>query len=61
MFLTVCTKWWYESYEKGRKNSKPELAVLSSRYAKMKLKKGETVYFKSFWTGGKHQYSVKIK
>ncbi len=34
---------------------------LYSRYVKIKLKKGETIYMNSYWTGGKHQYTLKIK
>ena len=47
------------TYTKGRKIK--AASDLHTRYAKISLKKGETIYIKTFWTGGKHSYSLKIK
>ena len=57
--LNMCSKAWYNTYTKGRKIK--AASDLHTRYAKISLKKGETIYIKSFWTGGKHSYSLKIK
>ena len=57
--LNVCSKVWYNAYIKGKKITKR--SELYSRYAKISLKKGETIYIESFWTGGPHSYSLKIK
>lgn len=57
--LNMCSKAWYNTYTKGRKIK--AASDLHTRYAKISLKKGETIYIKTFWTGGKHSYSLKIK
>lgn len=57
--LNMSSKIWYDKFSKGKKVT-PYLD-LYKRYAKINLKKGETVYINTFWTGGKHQYNVKIK
>ena len=57
--LSICSKAWYNTYTKGRKIK--AASDLHPRYAKISLKKGETIYIKTFWTGGKHSYSLKIK
>ena len=40
---------------------KDRTSNLYSRYVKIHLKKGQAIYIKGFWTGGKHQYTMKIK
>lgn len=57
--LSICSKAWYNTYTKGKKVT--TYSDLHTRYAKISLKKGETIYIKTFWTGGKHSYSLKIK
>ena len=57
--LDICSKEWYNKYTRGKKIT--TASDLYSRYAKFSLKKGETIYIKSFWTGGPHSYSLKIK
>ena len=57
--FNVTSKYGWDSiYKYYEKNS---VAHLYSRYAKIRLKKGEVIYIKAFWTGGKHQYTMKIK
>ena len=57
--LRICSKAWYNKYTKGKKVK--ETTELYSRYAKLSLKKGETIYISTYWTGGPHSYSLKIK
>ena len=57
--LRICSKQWYNRYIKGKKVKAS--TELYSRYAKISLKKGETIYISTYWTGGKHSYSLKIK
>lgn len=55
--------WIGSKYSQRFKSSskKNVNGYLYSRYVKIKLKKGEKMYLNSFWTGGKHQYTVNIK
>lgn len=57
-FKISSLNWYNRYYKSGKKNSS---TYLYNRYAKIKLKKGETIYIQSFWTGKKHQYNLKIK
>lgn len=52
-------KYWYDLIYKYEK--KDRTSNLYSRYVKIHLKKGQAIYIKAFWTGGKHQYTMKIK
>lgn len=57
--FNICTKYWYDLIYKYEK--KDRTSNLYSRYVKIHLKKGQAIYIKAFWTGGKHQYTMKIK
>lgn len=57
-FNIVSLKWYNRFYKAKKKTAG---SYLYNRYAKIKLKKGESAYLRAFWTGGKHQYTVKIK
>ena len=54
----ICSKYWSRNASIVKKSTS---GYLYSRYAKVKLKKGETILIRSYWTGGKHQYTLKIK
>ena len=56
--LFTATKDSYNDYEKGRKVTTG--TYLASRYGKIKLKKGETIYMEYFYTGGKCTYTMKV-
>ncbi|MBR1691685.1 MAG: hypothetical protein IJ711_02800 [Lachnospiraceae bacterium] len=58
-YLEMATKDSYNDYYKGQKVKKN--SYLASRYGKLKLKKGETVYIQYFHTGGKCSYTMKVK
>ena len=51
-----------ESYERFHKTKKPTSSTyLATRYGKLKLKKGETVYLEYYYTGGKCTYTLTVK
>ena len=57
--LHMASKKVYNKYFRGKKVTKD--SYLCSRYAKVKLRKGETLYIDSDWTTSKYQYTMKIK
>ena len=55
----VTSKNWYNRFYRSAK--KTSTTYLYDRYVKIKLKKGESAYIEAYWTGGRHQYTLKIK
>lgn len=56
----IASKWWYNRF--GKSIGKTEDARLYSRYAKIKLKKGETIFIYADWGWGKRfKYTLKIE
>ena len=56
--FAIASKWWYKRF--GKPEGKSPYAHLYSRYAKIKLKKGETIFIGANWDE-KFQYTLKIK
>lgn len=56
--LFTATKDSYNRFYKGQKVTTG--TYLASRYGKISLKKGETIYMDYFYTGGKCTYTMKI-
>lgn len=56
----ISSKWWYKRF--GKPEGKTVDAHLYSRYVKIKLKKGETIFIGADWGwGNKFKYTLKIK
>lgn len=58
-YLNVATSYSYNHFYKNKGSGVDN--YLYSRKATVSMKKGQTLYFKTFFTGGKHSYSVNIK
>ena len=56
--LAIASKWWYNRF--GKWEGKSTDAHLYSRYAKIKLKKGETIFIRANWNE-KFQFALIIK
>lgn len=57
--LFMATNYSYENFHKYSKVN--STSYLARRYAKIKLKKGESLYFKYFHTDGSSRYTINIK
>ncbi|MBR1692200.1 MAG: hypothetical protein IJ711_05420 [Lachnospiraceae bacterium] len=57
--LYVTTKEGMKRYNK--KNNREKDSYLTSRYGELKLKKGDTVYLKYFYTSPRGTYNIEIK
>jgi len=57
--LWTATKDSYNRYYKGKKVTKD--TYLATRYGKLKLKKGETVWLEYYYTGTRCTYTLKVK
>ena len=58
-FLYVSTKYSYNRYYKQKGSGTSN--YLYTRTATVKMKKGQTLYFKTYFTNARHSYAVTVK